>query len=217
MKIVNACYYYSNSRVYLILCITFYYGRAVGQPKELIFERKDQGIVDITNYTFPEDTEKIHFASNRITKVPKNVFRGMPNISIIGLRHNLISVISNEAFINVPSLQRLYFKNNKLQCISKIMFVGLYSSKELDLSKNKIVLIENLSFGMMNNLEQLSLQENNLETLSELVFEGIVQPKNKNIHLSLRNNSLECDTRLCWINDADWIDLEYPEDTYRAL
>ena len=213
MKIANACYYYSNSRVSLMLCITLCYGIAIGQTEEVIFDGKDQGIVDITNYTFPEDTEKIHFARNRITKVPKNVFKGMPNILIIGMRHNLISVISNEAFINVPSLQRLYFKNNKLHCISKIMFVGLYNLKELELSKNKIVFIENLSFAMMNNLEKLSLQENNLETLSELVFGGIVQPKNKNIHLSLHNNSLQCDTRLCWINDADWIDLEYTEST----
>ncbi len=176
----------------------------------VIFDNENNGIEDIENIKIPDDAEEINFDQNFITRVPNNVFKDLPNIGAIRFQYNLIHIIEDESFVNAPSLQALSFHNNKLICISKFMFTGLLNLTYLDLSNNEIYLIENDSFGMMNHLDQLFLSHNELKSLSETIF---APPQvDTLIDLTLYENPIECDTRICWI--IHWIEQSLPVILY---
>ncbi len=200
----------NKNKIFLLLYITIHNA----QTEATIFDKRNQGIVDITNYSFPNDTSEIRFGHNNIEKVPRGVFKNTPSLWKITLGNNFISVLEEGAFINVSSLQILYLHQNGLKFISKMMFTGLSELTHLNLQSNDISYIENQSFGMLNNLAVLKLSDNELKTLSECIFDGISQ-RNISVKLSLYGNSLQCDKRLCWVQ-PDWINLVNPEDTYCA-
>ncbi|XP_069864357.1 leucine-rich repeat-containing protein 19 isoform X1 [Dipodomys merriami] len=76
------------------------------------------------------------------------------------LNQNSISILHNNSFINLSSLQILHICRNSINVIQKDAFMGLNKLKELYLCQNKILQLNPEVFVPLSNLKVLNLQDN---------------------------------------------------------
>ena len=180
--------------------------------------------------------QELYLYGNKFTTLKANMFAGLHSLELIILTYNHISTIevgtftglgtlkklwmdhNNEklrdmkdnTFIGLSSLEILYVHNNKIQSVRPGLFNGLFKLKEIGLDDNNITQVEDGAFQGLEFLSKLWLFNNRLTTLQSNTFTGLPRP----LDLTLGENPLQCDQRLCWIKRGEregwirWISLD---------
>ncbi len=141
-----------------------------------IFNKKGQGITNITEFNIPEDTTEAWYHSNYISHVPRSFFKNLPYLEKISFWLNPISTIDDYAFMGVPNITEINLYMNHLSVITEFMFAGSWRLQVLDLWKNRIHAIEPYSFFDNPELRSLQLGHNDLQSLPELMFHPYNHP-----------------------------------------
>ncbi|NXX82233.1 TLR3 protein, partial [Urocolius indicus] len=141
-----------------------------------------------------------------LSYIGKTSFQGLQgtNLTVLNLSQNSLSVIEDDSFQWLSSLQYLDLKHNKIK-VSSRLFYGLSSLKHLNLINSLTGKIEDFSFHWLYHLEYLTMDNNNFPGISANTFTGLNNLKylslcNCNINLqkitnktfsSLANSSLQ--------------------------
>lgn len=84
----------------------------------------------------------------------------------LDLRNNLIAMIGDRTFIEMPSLRQLELDQNEIVYISEKALDGMRNLKELSLSENKLVTLEPDFLAGAPGLYLLDLRDNLLKTMT---------------------------------------------------
>ncbi|NWZ90692.1 TLR3 protein, partial [Nesospiza acunhae] len=142
----------------------------------------------------------------KLSYIGKSTFQGLQatNLTILNLSQNSLSVVENDSFQWLSSLQYLNLKINNIHVTSRL-FYGLSSLKYLNLINSLAGKIEDFSFHWLYHLEYLIMDNNNFPGITANMFTGLNNLKylslcNCNINLqritnktfsSLANSSLQ--------------------------
>uniref|UniRef100_A0A8C3MPT8 Toll like receptor 3 n=1 Tax=Geospiza parvula TaxID=87175 RepID=A0A8C3MPT8_GEOPR len=142
----------------------------------------------------------------KLSYIGKSTFQGLQatNLTILNLSQNSLSVVENDSFQWLSSLQYLNLKINNIHVTSRL-FYGLSSLKYLNLINSLAGKIEDFSFHWLLHLEYLIMDNNNFPGITANMFTGLNNLKylslcNCNINLqritnktfsSLANSSLQ--------------------------
>ena len=199
------------------------------------FYRSGAGLTNVPG-DIPEDAVEVDLTHNRIEILPPNAFSHFLICLELRLGFNKIWSIGNQTFNGLDRLKVLQLNNNHLNSLGPGMFTGLIRLETLDVHFNVIRSIEEgtflqlsrlrvlnikhneihaLSFSMvegLTSLRELYLNHNKLLTLDSTVFQHFGRP----FSLSIQENQLLCDSRLCWlrlethVGNITWIDCLLP-------
>ncbi|XP_054681145.1 toll-like receptor 3 isoform X3 [Grus americana] len=142
----------------------------------------------------------------KLSYIGKSTFQGLQgtNLTVLNLSQNSLSVIEDDSFQWLSSLQYLNLKHNNIH-VSSRLFYGLSSLKHLNLINSLTGKIEDFSFHWLYRLEYLIMDNNNFPGITAHMFTGLNNLKylslcNCNINLqritnktfsSLANSSLQ--------------------------
>ncbi|NXP90042.1 TLR3 protein, partial [Passerina amoena] len=142
----------------------------------------------------------------KLSYIGKSTFQGLQgtNLTILNLSQNSLSVVENDSFQWLSSLQYLNLKINNIHVTSRL-FYGLSNLKYLNLVNSLAGKIEDFSFHWLYHLEYLIMDNNNFPGITANMFTGLNNLKylslwNCNINLqritnktfsSLANSSLQ--------------------------
>ncbi len=177
------------------------------------YDKRKQGITDITSYTIPANATGVTFGENKIIHIPALFFQNLPNLTHIYLPSNRISKIDDHAFAHVLKVTFINLGHNKLEVIHKHMFSGVPNLQTLYLDANSIHSIESGSFNGNTAVSTLFLHTNLLQTLNESIFD-LENPPSKLNRFNMFGNPLSCEC-LGWLKHADgtWITVLEPSET----
>ena len=136
---------------------------------------------------------------NRLTHIRTSMFQGLRLLKDLDLRSNKISDIDPGAFLSLQQCTDLWLPYNKLTCLRAGTFKGLVSLDLLDLHSNQISFIEDETFSHLPLIRVLYLSNNRLVTL--MGEQWVIQ--SQNLFLVLSGNPLQCNSRICWIKQAE--------------
>ena len=153
----------------------------------------------------------LNLRENKLTTLKKNMFNGLSSmVEHIDFVGNDVDTIESGCFSDLNKMKYLSFGRNDLTEVSGTMWQGLQSLKRLDLFGNSIVELKAGDFSHLPNLEVLLLHGNRIRTISPDIFNPTeylsLDGHPHNLQLSL--GSMQCDTRLCWLKQAErlgWI------------
>ncbi|XP_072177932.1 slit homolog 2 protein-like [Diadema setosum] len=146
----------------------------------------------------PMYTTELKFNGNEISRISSDgKFSNLPNLKILDLRDNRISVIEDEAFQGASSLVELKLTNNKLSKVTGRSFVGLKYLRTLMLRSNKLTCITNETFTGLRSVRLLSLYDNSIST----IMPGSLDSMKELATLNLLGNPLNCNCHLSWLPD----------------
>ncbi|XP_010179564.1 PREDICTED: toll-like receptor 3 [Mesitornis unicolor] len=142
----------------------------------------------------------------KLSSIGKSTFQGLQetNLTVLNLSQNSLSVIEDDSFQWLSSLQYLNLEHNNIHLSSRL-FYGLSSLKHLNLISSLTGKIEDFSFHWLYHLEYLIMDNNNFARITTNTFTGLNNLKylslcNCNINLqritnktflSLANSSLQ--------------------------
>ncbi|NXO97069.1 TLR3 protein, partial [Certhia brachydactyla] len=120
----------------------------------------------------------------KLSYIGKSTFQGLQgtNLTILNLSQNSLSVIENDSFQWLSSLQYLNLKLNNIH-VSSRLFYGLSSLKYLNLKNSLSGKIEDFSLHWLYHLEYLIMDNNNFPGITVNMFTGLNNLK----YLSLSN------------------------------
>ncbi len=155
---------------------------------------------------------KLYLNSNRLTNLTDWMFLYMESLTELDLSANDIQTIAPNTFGTLQKLQMLHLDDNK--SIHHTTFTGLKTLQLLDLSYNFIVL-------NAVHIVRVYLRHNKLVTLPQNAFSHALldinsQSKGK-LELSLAENQITCDKKLCWtvigtsMGLVTWVNGERPK------
>ena len=140
----------------------------------------------------------------------------LENLYELNLIVNRIHRIQRGAFKSLKNLGVLNLGTNHLTDIHGYMWEGLNSLTSLMLSENGIQVLPPGSLSNLPKLQRLFLSINNLTTLSLDMFDPGLYPGSEGhpatLEITMYDNPLQCDARLCWTKDAareGWLRLVY--------
>ena len=160
------------------------------------------GVVCVQHVTccddrYDSDTQMYVKQDCGLTEVPEDI-PAQVRMVVLGL--NDINHIRDGAFRHLTVCTELYLYWNALTEVRAGMWEGLSSLTKLILYSNQISMIEVGAFNTLTSLEMLWLENNELVTLEEGLFNT---PLRTSFELSLYNNPLQCDARMCWIKEVE--------------
>lgn len=138
----------------------------------IVYDKRNQGIQSMLNYTIPADTEVVRFEGNSITHIPYGYFN-LSNLLKAQFLRNDISNIDDFAFVAVPMVTYIEMRENELTVIGMNTFRGLPNLDRMLIDKNKIHTIECDSFKDNTALNRLYLTSNKLEIITQCMFKGL--------------------------------------------
>ena len=162
--------------------------------------------IETADFVGLESLKELILENNFITEIQTAAFFHLEQCSDINIKGNKLTRIHKDMFIGLPFLETLSLSDNKINNIEPGTFVKLSKLMILDLSKNKISNIAPQTF-TEQTLSRIHLHGNQLTTLERNVF-GSQHPTN--LTLLLSDNPVQCDSRICWIKEAErdgWITL----------
>ncbi|XP_029110213.1 adhesion G protein-coupled receptor A3 isoform X3 [Scleropages formosus] len=120
----------------------------------------------------------------------------LPNRTVaLILSNNKISLLKNDSFFGLSSLERLDLKNNLISTIEPGAFRGLSALQRLDLSNNRIGCLSPEMFTDLGNLLKLNLSGNIFSSLPDGLFAHLKSLK----ILHFASEYLFCDCQLVWL------------------
>ncbi|NXV79775.1 TLR3 protein, partial [Atlantisia rogersi] len=110
----------------------------------------------------------------KLSYIGKSTFQGLEgtNLTVLNLSQNSLSVIENDSFQWLPSLQYLNLKHNNIRLSSRV-FYGLSSLRHLNLINSLNGKMEDFSFRWLNHLEYLIMDNNNFPGITANMFTGL--------------------------------------------
>ncbi len=115
----------------------------------------------LTNATFD-----LLFGKNRLTAVPTMELAAAPNLHVLHLSYNLMTVLPNNSFATTPNLRSLLFENNyDLQEIHAGAFNNLHFLTHLTIALTAVTTMSRALFSPLRSLQSLVF-----------VFTGITAP-----------------------------------------
>ena len=161
--------------------------------------------------------EELDLAVNWLTEVRTDMWGNkLENLLELNLMANLIGRVERGAFRFMKNLRVLNLGTNLLVGIRGDMWVGLSSLVSLRLSENGIQRLPPGSLSNLPHLKRLFLSLNNLTTLSLDMLDSSLYPDSgghpETLEITMYENPLECDARLCWTKDAareGWLRMVY--------
>ncbi len=180
---------------------------------QITYDKRNQGITSILNYTIPWDTEWVRCDKNLITVVPAGYFQNLSSLDRVDFWNNLISDVEDFAFVDVPTVTWICLWKNRLRVIRRNMFSGLPLLELLELDENMIYTIQSGSLENKPALEGLVLSRNSLETVSESMFAG---SKPAELAILVYENPLICDQCLAWLMQG-WITVVHWLDNMKCV
>ena len=154
---------------------------------------EDEALLNVTQWT------ELNMEGNRLTHIRTSMFQRLRLLKDLDLRSNQISDIDPGAFLSLQQCTDLWLSYNKLKCLRAGTFKGLVSLVLLDLYSNQISFIEDGTFSHLPLIRGLYLNNNLLVTIMD--EQDLIQ--SQNLFLFLDGNRLQCDSRMCWIKDAE--------------
>lgn len=107
----------------------------------------------------------IELQSNRISVIQPETFSNSRTLTILRLDNNVIKEIKTGAFRNAKNLLDLNLSNNKLSALESNVFDGLFKLQILKLNSNHIREIEMCLFKKATAIKEIYLQDNELSDL----------------------------------------------------
>lgn len=124
----------------------------------------------IEDFTFANFTLWIlSLESNKLTKINRNTFSGLSQLTRLYLSENQIQSIHPDAFIDLKDLEILRLNNNKLKTLDDQVFKAQTKLNELYIDSNGIETIGN-SLTTLTSLERLSLKSNPISDIDLVKF-----------------------------------------------
>ena len=158
----------------------------------------------------PPDSSLVSLSHNNLSQLRPSYLPILPVCKIMDFSDNRISVIHTASFVNIPNLENISLSKNALERVHLDMLLGLKRLVHLDLSSNKISSISRgkidelftTKYRVFNFPTTLLLHDNQLTTL-----DGSILPNNLKspLILSMRDNPLICDERMCWMKMSERI------------
>ncbi|NXP55290.1 TLR3 protein, partial [Heliornis fulica] len=110
----------------------------------------------------------------KLSYIDKSTFQGLQgtNLTVLNLSQNSLSVIEDDSFQWLSSLQYLNLKHNTIHVSSRV-FYGLSSLKHLNLINSLNGKIEDFSFRWLYHLEYLLMDNNNFPGITANTFTGL--------------------------------------------
>ena len=124
-----------------------------------------------------------------LNDVPDNI---PPNITVLDLTHNNITVLKTDSFSNLTHLRELRLSHNNLRDIQNGSFNGLVNMEILSLSSNCLTQLKPETFSGLTSIKRLLLDDNRLPSIDPALFEGLPRP----LEISVEGNPLLCNTEL---------------------
>ena len=147
-----------------------------------------------------------------LSRVPSDI---PPDVIHISLDHNNISALTESPFTHNTMCTWLSLNHNSLVEVRGSYWIGLWELRRLSLQMNMIEHIQHSSFSNLLELKCLYLKDNKLHTLSANIFEPQSHPLD--LEMTLKENPLEFDSRLCWLQGGvedgliSLVDLDLPD------
>ncbi|KAL6259334.1 hypothetical protein P5V15_009249 [Pogonomyrmex californicus] len=116
--------------------------------------------------------------SNFLTEIPN--LRNCNKLRVLDLASNMISILPDDAFKGLNMLHDLLLSNNNLRRISSDVFIGLSRLQVLDLENNYIEYIHPDAFRETKRLQDLNLGNNIFPTLPIRGLAGLLHLKTFN-------------------------------------
>ncbi|XP_071135459.1 toll-like receptor Tollo isoform X2 [Mytilus edulis] len=113
---------------------------------------------------FMPDTTMLNISYNEL-----NHFPGLHNLTklfVLDLRHNRISKLDKKSFVGLPNLAGINLSWNKLTALRRNVFQNSPNLELLQVSNNDIKLIEGDAFKNMSKLKWLLLKHNNIKNIA---------------------------------------------------
>lgn len=129
----------------------------------LIFLNMSNVNLEFLNQLGATNLANIDFSNNKISVISTDAFADLPNLKFLDLSHNEISKLENGVFLNEGNLVELRLSHNKLSVLAKETVSKLSNLQILDLSYNDLKMISGLD--QLTNLLALNLQSNALNTI----------------------------------------------------
>ena len=168
-------------------------------------------LTHIQKWTFSglSHLDQLVLSDNDIFKIEAGAFSHLSRCRYIWLNANELTNIKADMFKGLHSLKTISFHDNKLNNIAADVFQTLPSLQVISLNRNNISYVEPGTFANLTQLRILGLHTNRLTTVEENIFNEL---RPQNLTLIVDNNALWCDTRICWMRDAErdgWIKLNH--------
>ena len=180
----------------------------------------DQYIFSLLNDRMFINLEQLDLSGNEITGLPLWRTLGLKELNLC---NNEIRELQFGGFRYLKKLVTLNLSWNDLKRITKHMLEGLHSLEILYLNANKLTEIRPGGFSGLPSLSVLFLHDNKLTTFPQDAFDPHDYPRTSghpaNLTLSIRYNPIECESRLCWLkqaNDDGWIQRHFNEYSSRS-
>ena len=119
--------------------------------------------------------QKLDASENKLTKLPKDVFRQAHYIKWINLSRNLLSDLPKNFFKHQrQTLTHLDLSQNSLTLLDKNVFANLSKLSFLDISHNKLETLHPKAFEGLKQLEDLNLGHNQITNIHPVLFSHLI-------------------------------------------
>lgn len=108
----------------------------------------------------------LDLSRGKLKSVPSVALGDIDHLENLSMAHNLVEVLSSEAFANQTELVALDLSSNAISMVSVGTFYHLRNLSVLDLSHNKLSTFDSSAFGNNTHLSNLSLASNGLQSVS---------------------------------------------------
>ncbi|XP_042893891.1 oplophorus-luciferin 2-monooxygenase non-catalytic subunit-like [Penaeus japonicus] len=138
----------------------------------------------------------VSLSFNRVSEIPVDGFKGVPNLEIFYFEGNNLRQITPGTFAGLQRLRGLYLPNNNLNHIHQGAFeTSSTSFRVLTLSSSHISSIEpNAITGLKGG--ELWLDDNALTSVDEAVFRPLLEDE---VQIYLEGNPLACECDIAWL------------------
>lgn len=130
------------------------------------------GLEDVTKYNFnyASALHELRMRSNKIKKLPPNVFSSITTLTTLDLSANEISEVDKTAFAGLETLEYLALSDNQIVSIDEDLFKELTSLISIRLDSNKLQIIEENLFAHNLNLTEIRCETNEIAIINGDAF-----------------------------------------------
>ncbi|XKL61644.1 hypothetical protein PGB90_001477 [Kerria lacca] len=196
----------THNRDWSAMTMLFHTDSFRGLPQLKFLDLSDNNIWSLPRELFcPLPTlTHLNLSSNRLQNVGELSFSDWGNgpsapgkrcnvgLELLDLSDNEISLLPDNGFTSLRSLQKFYLQNNLISTMADRAFVGLVSLQYLNISNNRLSSLPPELFQSTRNLKEVHLFNNSINVLAPGLLEGLDQL----VILDLSRNELTSS----WVN-----------------
>ena len=172
-------------------------------------------ITDLSKYTFKGYLQEISLKHNNLSRVNVNLFVNVQGLYFIYLNSNKLSSIPAGLFWKQDDLISISLANNILAEIPIGLFESLPSLQDIDLSINQLTVIDSLTFENLPAIENINLAANQLTYMAD---DAISLSLHSLKYTDLSNNQLTAiPTSLFLISNLEGVELSSNFITFESI